>query len=255
MRFLKKLWSAGRVNADDVAPFPAIAPTQDFYAIGDIHGCFELLCDALERIDQDAADPVIVCVGDYVDRGEQSREVLQMLRDQSRAKPGRFICLKGNHEQMMLGFLDNPAKYAARWLGNGGLQTLASFQIGRQAGQTPTDLRDAFIDTVDPGLIGWLRARPSHWISGNVAVTHAGADPGLPIDMQADNRMIWGHPDFARLPRRDGIWVVHGHTIVPIPQIEDGRIAIDTGAYATGVLTVARIGPQGVSFLPQAPTS
>ena len=98
-------------------------------------------------------------------------------------------------------------------------------------------------------LIAWMHALPSFWISGNVAVTHAGADPFRPVNDQPTRNLLWGHPEFEKTPRADGMWVIHGHIIVDQPRIEAGRVAIDTGAYATGRLTAAHISRGGVSFL------
>lgn len=97
--------------------------------IGDVHGCAELLEELLGRLDE-AGVKHIVTVGDYVDRGERSADVLHMLRARSSETPETLVCLMGNHEKMMLDFLDRPVERGARWLRNGGLQTLASFGIG-----------------------------------------------------------------------------------------------------------------------------
>ncbi len=86
-------------------------------------------------------------------------------------------------------------------------------------------------------------------------VVHAALDPLLPVDHQPSGTLIWGHADFGKLPRQDGQWVVHGHTIVDAPRILDGVISVDTGAYATGRLTMARITPDGqVSFSTAQPS-
>ena len=80
-------------------------------------------------------------------------------------------------------------------------------------------------------------------------MVHAAADPALPIGAQPAQALLWGHPDFARRVRRDGIWVAHGHTVVAEPSAGQGRIATDTGAYATGRLTAALVAPGGIRFL------
>jgi serine/threonine protein phosphatase 1 len=98
-------------------------------------------------------------------------------------------------------------------------------------------------------MIDWLRARPLSWGSGNVWSVHAGADPGLPMTRQPDEVLIWGHPAFRSTPRTDGQWVIHGHTIVDAPCAHLGRIALDTGAYATGRLSAAAISADGVDFI------
>ena len=223
--------------------FPATAPDQPFIAVGDIHGCVDLL---QQFLDKEPTYPV-VCVGDYVDRGDHSAEVLRLLH----ARPD-ITCLSGNHEEMMLGFLKDPARSGARWLRYGGLQTLASFGV---AGVTETSGADALVQARDqlqeamgPDLVSWIKGLPKCWQSGNVAVVHAGADPACSIENQTDKTLHWGHPDFAKATRTDGVWVVHGHTIVEEPTASRGRIAIDTGAYATGRLTAALIEPGKTTF-------
>lgn len=224
-------------------PFPPIAPEQPFCAIGDIHGCVDLLRAALHQ----AKDLPIVCVGDYVDRGARSHEVLRLLMD----RPD-ITSLSGNHEEMMLRFVDTPEEYGSMWLRYGGVQTLASFSIGGVDASSDADkmrnARDELVAAMGSKLLDWMRALPTIWTSGNVAVVHAGADPSVALDKQAPGHLRWGHPEFYKKVRRDGVWVLHGHTIVDAPQIALGRIAIDTGAYATGRLTMARVEAGSVTF-------
>lgn len=237
------------------APFDApLAPDRPFFVIGDVHGRDDLLDLLLGRLGSggQAGWPVI-CAGDYVDRGDFSAQVLRRLFQRQSADPDLFVCLMGNHERMMLDFLDAPAVNAARWLPNGGLQTLASFDVA-PARQTARHedweaVRDDLRAAVGPELEAWLRALPLSWQSGNVFVTHAAADPAKPVSAQRDETLLWGHPDFTRTPRNDAIWVVHGHTIVDQAVARDGRISIDTGAYATDVLTAAQIEPGRVAFI------
>ncbi|WP_299921705.1 metallophosphoesterase family protein [uncultured Pelagimonas sp.] len=232
-----------------------LAPEVPFFAIGDIHGSDHLLEALLGKLsDVGHPDAVLICVGDYVDRGEQSEQVLRRLFEmQSEAGP-LMTCLMGNHEDMMLSFLDDPVANGARWLRYGGLQTLASFKISSLPGAAALDtqwhsLRDRFKNALGEDLEAWLRELPSHWATGNVAVVHAGADPKQPIERQDRSRLLWGHPEFDNQLRQDGVWVVHGHTIVDAAEAKDGRIAVDTGAYATGKLTAALVEKGNVSFV------
>lgn len=224
-------------------PFPPLAPEVPFVALGDIHGRADLLARALDSF----KDVQIVCVGDYVDRGDESAEVLRLLQ----ARPD-VICLSGNHEEMMLNFLDHPQKHGARWLRYGGLQTLASFGVAGASEGTSggglDEIAEQLKAAMGEDLVQWLRRRPTLWQSGNVAVVHAGADPNAPIDAQSSEVLHWGHAEFAKQPRQDGIWVLHGHTIVDAPAIDQGRVAIDTGAYATGRLTAAWVTDGQVDF-------
>ncbi len=253
MSFLKRLFKGssssepqGEQGADFTAP---LAPDSAFFAVGDIHGCMGQMRALLDQIDARDATAPIVFVGDYVDRGDESAAVLKALFD--RRDDPRITCLTGNHEDMLRGFLSNPAEKGRRWLQYGGLQTLASFGVG---GVTPQSTGEALetaaaelTEAMGDEMIAWLAALPTSWRNGNVAVVHAGADPQTPITLQAAKTLQWGHKDFERIPRSDDIWVVHGHTIVDQPMATNGRIAIDTGAYATGHLTAAYITPDAAT--------
>ena len=226
-----------------------LRPAEPFCVIGDIHGRADLLAELADRIAQTLPEMKVVCVGDYVDRGDDSAAVLRDLHVESRREGSPLVCLAGNHEAMLLEFLDRPEESGARWLRYGGLQTLSSYGL-REIGLSmrPERLsaaRDELRAALPDGMEGWLRSLPLHWSSGNVAVVHAGAAPSLPIDGQDPNNLLWGHPEFETRERTDGTWVVHGHTVVEAPRMAGGRIAIDTGAYATGILTAA-------AFLPDA---
>jgi serine/threonine protein phosphatase 1 len=229
-------------------------PEQDFLAIGDVHGRADLLLELDQLIETNRPGLPVVFVGDYVDRGEQSREVLELLTSVAPDGDPPVTCLMGNHERMLLDFLDDPSQSARRWLKNGGLQTLASYGVAppRGGGDDPAALealRDRLAEKMGAEVIDWLRARPLTWRSGDVWVIHAGADPSIPMDTQASRVLLWGHDSFLRAPRPDGQWVVHGHTVVDTPCMTEGRIAVDTGAYATGRLTAAAITRDGVTFL------
>lgn len=224
--------------------FPPVAPDAPFHLIGDIHGRSDLLQRALAGL---KSDRPVVFVGDYIDRGEDSAGVLRLLID----RPNTHF-LRGNHEEMLLNFLDDPIAQGARWLRYGGLQTLASYGV---TGVTETSsgaelelVRDALLRAMGPEQIFWLRTLPLSHRSGNVAVTHAGADPRRGFDSQDPRALVWGHRDFGRVPRQDGVWIAHGHTIVDEPIATEGIISVDTGAYATGRLTIADIGEGSVEF-------
>ncbi|SDF50536.1 serine/threonine protein phosphatase 1 [Salipiger thiooxidans] len=229
-------------------------PEEAFFAVGDIHGCDALLGRLLSKLEE-LAHPTakLVMVGDYIDRGEQSADVLRRLRRmQADAGPNLMICLRGNHDQMLLDFLEDPQSFGMRWFRHGGLQTLASYGLPGVAATASdsawSDARDRLRDRMEDGLEDWLRGLPTSWQTGNVFVCHAGADPARPIDAQRSRSLIWGHPDFDTVPRTDGIWVVHGHTITERARPKDGRIPVDTGAYATGRLTAALLETGKVQF-------
>lgn len=224
-------------------PITDIAPQTPLAVIGDIHGRLDLLETALANL---ADNETGVLVGDYIDRGANSQGVLRHLFAQTREN--RLICLKGNHEQMMLQALAAPEKHMIQWLHHGGERTLESFGISLKDGTTVTALAERLTAAVGPELIAWITSLPSIWISGNVSISHAGADPHTPIALQRETHLLWGHADLRKQCRRDGIWVVHGHWIVETPEIRSGVIAIDTGAYKTDCLTTAHITKGQVRF-------
>ncbi len=219
-----------------------IAPKVPFRVVGDIHGRSDLLSRVLIR-----PGPPLVCVGDYIDRGPDSAGVLRSLA----ARPG-IVCLMGNHEEMLLAFLDDPVRHGMRWLRHGGVQTLESFGVAVPSdpvlADSFTDLRNDLRGAMGGDLIDWLRNLPGLWRSGNVAVVHAAADPAQPLDAQTSGALRWGHPSFPATSRRDRIWIVHGHVIVPEPRIRGQVVSIDTGAWTTDQLTVAHVGPGGFRF-------
>jgi serine/threonine protein phosphatase 1 len=230
-------------------PGPLGCP-QPVVVIGDIHGRIDLLERMLAQIGETLPEATPVFVGDYVDRGEESAAVLARLMETS----GKgAVCLMGNHEEMLLNYLDDPEGRGGTWLRNGGLQTLASFGVGGVSANTRglelARARDELVVRMGEEMIGWLRERPLWWRSGSVGVVHAGADPTQPIEAQERRNLLWGHKDFRRKARSDGLWIVHGHTIVADAGIEGGRISVDTGAYATGLLSGVVLGAGEVRFM------
>lgn len=231
-----------------------LEPETAFFAIGDIHGCDALLRRLLDQLDTMAHPTArLVCLGDYIDRGDDSRMVLRRLHALSRNAGDLMVCLMGNHERMMLDTLDSPALNGPRWLRHGGLQTLASYRLqppGRDATESEwLEARDALRAALGAELEAWLRQLPLYWQTGNVVAVHAGPDPLRPVPQQGETTTLWGHADFGKVAREDGVWIVHGHTIVDAPVHQSGRISVDTGAYATGRLTAALIEPGRVEFL------
>jgi serine/threonine protein phosphatase 1 len=223
-------------------------PTEPVIVIGDIHGRYDLLTVLLRNL-RDEPTKKLIFVGDYIDRGEQSRAVLKTLMTRTQTAPKDTICLKGNHEQMMLDFLQRPQRRGRRWLRNGGLQTLSSYGIGGLTPSSPTDHVAEAAQHLRRALGGktlrWLATMPTLWRSGNVAVVHAAADPNCDIDAQDNKTLIWGHERFLNNMRTDNTCVVHGHTVFETPVHTGSRISIDTGAYFSNTLTAAVIDPSG----------
>lgn len=234
-------------------------PKMPVYVVGDIHGRLDLFDEILARIDLDigvneVGGPVLVCLGDYIDRGEDSAGVLKRMYALNTAQPTRFICLMGNHERMMLEFLHQPDRRRARWLKHGGLQTLASFGVGGVTEASPLPALEAAAEdlraAMPEGLEAWMRRLPKVWKSGTLVCVHAAADPNATIKDQSRHTLLWGHSDFFGTHRTDGLWIAHGHTALPSPRFEQSRISLDTGAYVSGMLSAARVLPEGtVTFL------
>ncbi len=238
-----KSWISKRPDSQPL--FSPVSPEVPCYLIGDIHGQSDLLGRLLDKL---VPGHPVFFVGDYVDRGEDSAGVIRMLMERTNT-----YCIKGNHEEMLLSFLDDPVKHGPRWLRYGGLQTLASYGV---SGVTETcqgseleGVRNALYRAMGPEQVFWLRSLPLYHLNGNIAIVHAGADPRTDIHSQTARDLLWGHRDFGKVPRTDGLWVAHGHTIVDHPFAEQGIISVDTGAYATGRITVAGIGDGAAEFL------
>jgi len=231
-----------------------IAPDRDFVAVGDIHGCIELMEDKLARIRAATGGGVpVVFVGDYIDRGPRSAQVLRRLFDMQNENPEEIVCLKGNHELMMLNFIDDPAGLGLRWLKFGGRDTLKSFGIKALGKRLDFDdaleAANALEEALPEGMQSWLRNLPLTWSSGNMYCVHAAMDPARLPHEQTDETLLWGIDTFLAQPRDDDINVVHGHTIVRAPMISANRISIDTGAYDTGRLTAVGITAGNANFL------
>lgn len=235
-----------------------LCPDETLYVVGDIHGRADLLDRLLDIMaadisEQNVTDPLLVFVGDFVDRGERSAEVLDRLQGLATDPGPAAVFLMGNHEKMLLEFFDETAAKGPRWLHNGGLQTLASYGVGRITEYSHASelakASAAFRDAMGEGTEAWLRTLPHLYQSGNVVCAHAGLDPSASVDDQNVRALIWGHPDFRRKERADGLWVAHGHYPDDQPWVEGGRIAVDTGAWYTERLTAAVIEPGSVRFL------
>ncbi|NVO25218.1 metallophosphoesterase family protein [Donghicola mangrovi] len=241
----------GRSPTTQATSLKAPNLAEPLFVIGDIHGCLEQLESLLDTIwKRDGFDARIITVGDMIDRGPHSAQVLQKLVALQRVSGARLTCLKGNHEQMMLDFLAKPSENGLRWIQSGGINTLESFNISLQGQLTSLeDLADQLRARMGAELLNWLQRLPTFWSEGNVGVVHAAADPALPLDEQREDTLLWGHSDFRKQERPDGMWIIHGHTIVKEPRIRAGRISVDTGAYKGHPLSAAVIKNGTIDFL------
>lgn len=250
MRMLRKYFYA-------TPAYLPVAPGRTIYAVGDMHGRSDLTPRILRNILEDIAktdpyDPVLVFLGDYIDRGDDSAGVLEIL---IRLNDSPFIethFLKGNHEEAMLDFLASPEDGAA-WLRFGGLQTLMSYGVKGAAPDAPPhvlhriakELREAMGSDLD-FLKSCLKLNLNF---GNIFLCHAAIDAQKPLDQQRKSVLVWGHRDFLKQGGGDKAWVIHGHTISEEPDVGFNRIGIDTGAYYSGALSAVKIYDGGYEFL------
>ncbi len=212
--------------------------------IGDIHGRADLLENLLNKLSTVAPGVQLVFVGDFVDRGPASKDVLDLVQNPTLGA----ICISGNHEVMLREFLQDPIANGGRWLRNGGFATLQSYGVELDASPTALQLADTvvrFEKALGSATIGWLESLPLFWQSGNLLVTHAGPDPARRISEQSERDFTWGHNRFLRDERSDGVWIAHGHWIRDRPTCVSGRINVDTGAWKSGRLTAALLDPDG----------
>jgi serine/threonine protein phosphatase 1 len=230
----------------DVANFPSpeAADATAVYAIGDVHGRLDLL-DAMEaaiRADIVMARPqrpVICYLGDYVDRGPQSAQVIERLSSPFGDDVPR-IFLKGNHEDRMIEFLEEPAANGPSWLKFGGREALESY--GLSVPEQPADadwprLRDNLRGALPEAHLAFLRNLRLAFIWRGYVFVHAGVDPAKPLNAQSAHDLMWIREPFLSSDTDWGIQVVHGHVIVEEPVFRANRIGIDTGAYQSGKLT------------------
>ncbi|MEM1048236.1 MAG: metallophosphoesterase [Pseudomonadota bacterium] len=234
---------------------PVLPEDLRIYAIGDVHGRADLLGNLLTAIAADMqAQPVKQAVeiflGDYVDRGSDSRTVVETLRADPRHS-GQRLCLKGNHEAMLLAFLDNPATFSM-WRRHGGLATLASYGVALpedpdfpDLGQLSKSFRKAFPSTHEQ----FLRNLATIHHQAGYTFVHAGLRPGTAMDAQTEQDCLWIRDVFLKRSFDFGSVVVHGHSPVPTVERYPYRINVDTGAFATGRLSCLVIEAAGLRVI------
>jgi serine/threonine protein phosphatase 1 len=198
------------------------------YSIGDIHGCLDKLTELVRRCNDDAADQPMrfVFLGDYVDRGPDTRGVISFLLGLQQSHPDRDIFLKGNHEDLLVAAADSEF-FEERWLENGGIETLQSYGLKRAA-EIPED------------HVNWLRRLPLSFDDGLRFFVHAGVHPDRPLDRQDDDDLLWIRKPFLTSEKDYGRLIVHGHTPTGGgPDVRTNRLNLDTGAVFGGPLTAA----------------
>ncbi len=219
------------------------------YAIGDVHGQADLLVPLMSEILREikqvhGREAIIIFLGDYIDRGPMSRNVVDIVLKLNDVPFVRLICLCGNHEDMLLKFLKDSGE-AAPWLASGGIETLLSYGVeardARNAPELFESLREKLLSAMPEGHLEFYKDLKMMAQVGNFAFVHAGVRPGVPLELQAEADLLWIRRPFLESKAPADKIIIHGHTPVMEPELFAHRIGIDTGAYATGVLTALKL--------------
>lgn len=245
------IWWRKKRAAPEQATAPRIETlppeVRTVFAIGDVHGRVDLAKRAEARILADpACDPdsaVIIYLGDLVDRGPDTAFLLDLLYARRNQAPRRyFLC--GNHEEMMLSFFDSPRDHM-NWLDFGGYETLNSYGILNRLDalhrMKPRDLENLLATSVSQTHLAFLRDMPDAVDSTGFFFCHAGVDPTRPLAEQSAADLHWSRDRFLAHGGGFEKTIVHGHTPMPAPVHAGGRVSIDTEAYQSDNLTIARI--------------
>ncbi len=233
---------------------PRVPDGTRIYAIGDVHGRADLLGRVFSRIDASLrADPVKqplqVLLGDYIDRGPNSREVIDALI--ARARQHAMIFIKGNHESYVMEFLADPS-VLSEWKQVGGVHTLLSYGVKPSMRDDPKGrqvLAAAFRQALPESHQRFLQSLALSFTCGDFFFTHAGVRPGTPLSEQRQQDLLWIREDFLLHEEDFGKIIVHGHTPAKTPDVRPNRINIDTGAYATGLLTCLVLQGDQITFI------
>ena len=227
------------------------------YAIGDIHGHLDLLRAAHDRVATDRAREgteaaPLIHLGDLVDRGPNSAGVVAHLADLA-ARDARVTVLKGNHDAMFVDFLQTtPSRWGSRYLGDGvgGLATLRSYGI--EPTGRPARWHDALTAAVPERHRAFLASLPVMHRAGDCVFVHAGIRPGVPLDAQVEEDLLWIRDSFLHDDTDHGALIVHGHTPVPQVELHANRLALDTGAAYGGPVSAVAIEGRAVYLLTDA---
>ena len=252
MTFWRK-WFAGTKPAP---PVYCLLEGQTVYAVGDIHGRADLLLKLITKIEADISalpegqKASLIFLGDYIDRGFHSREVIEALLSLNLPNVDT-VYLAGNHEDMLLHFLDDPAN-GGLWLGVGGLAALASYGVYVAEDSDVDALVQAsneLKDKMPASHLEFLQNLEEHHQIGDYYFVHAGLRPDVPLAVQRREDKLGIRREFTKSDFDFGCKVVHGHTGVRKPEVRPNRIAVDTGAFATGILTAAVLQGDDISFI------
>ncbi|MEZ6002153.1 metallophosphoesterase family protein [Hyphomonas sp.] len=241
---------------------------QCIYAIGDVHGRCDLLEKLVEQIDEDSQSlpdgtkRVLVFLGDYIDRGLQSKDVIEFLLS-DRLKVFERVFLMGNHEEALLRFL-NEVSFGKQWVRYGGAETLYSYGLqppqNARAAMQSHDAMQAYQRAWDKVWTEFRNRLPEHhlkfyqnlqhyYVTGDYLFVHAGLRPGEALENQTVRDMLWIREEFLDAEEQFPQVVVHGHTPADGVFRDDRRIGLDTGAFISGKLSAVRLYRDEVSFL------
>lgn len=240
---LKSAFGVGSKPPPVLLDAASIPEGQRVYAIGDVHGRLDLLHELLSAIKKDAAEiskqTFIVYLGDYVDRGHDSRGIIDFFLNNPMDEFEQ-IFLMGNHEEFMLRFMESPGP-GAGWLEYGGMETLLSYGVSLQPGVMSEKklslAADGLREMVPQTHIDFLSGLKDSFELGDFFFCHAGIDPDRPLSKQKAEDLRWAREPFLSHTKSYSKIIVHGHSITERPELHPNRISIDTGAYHSGQLT------------------
>jgi len=230
------------------------------YAVGDIHGRYDLLRELVRKISEDfetqkrrQSFPMtgnLVFLGDYIDRGSDSFEVIEYLL-KLEIESFTIDCLKGNHEQILLNVLENPTAFR-EWLKHGGAETVQSYGVTADPEMSDTELesRRLLFRAAIPSIhLKFLRDLRLNLHRSPLFFVHAGVDPKKPLEAQDEQSCLWIREEFLGSRKKLPSIIVHGHTPQALPSWDGRRIGVDTGAYFTNKLVCAKIYGNDVEFI------
>ena len=219
------------------------------YAIGDVHGRLDLMLDLLARIEEDdrsrgPAKTYLIFLGDLVDRGPDSRGVIDYLINNP-PPFHRTVYLKGNHEEFFHGVLEGDDSIVQRWMTYGGAECAESYGVstGWALNASQAEITERLIKEVPRSHVDFLANMADTFRFGDYLFVHAGVRPGVELEKQVSRDLRWIREGFLDDQTDHGLMIIHGHTIVDAPEERPNRIGVDTGAYRTGLLTA--IGLEG----------
>ncbi len=236
--------------------YPPAPDGYTLYVIGDIHGRLDLLLDVQRRIDEDKArfhtgHTAEIYLGDYIDRGSESAGVVSRLI--ARSRETRAIFLRGNHEQMLLSFLEGDDDCLALWRAVGGTATMVSYGVPARlltrSAREEEEVRRSLHERMPPHHLKFYEQTGAYMRAGAYLAVHGGIRPGVRLEDQTTSDLLGIRQEFLQYQGKFDFIVVHGHTPVMAPDLRPNRINIDTGAFATNRLTCLRIGGDGARVL------